>query len=989
MLCLYTFLYLIKNMKLKYLLLVLIVHSFSLSVLSQNFITSGRKSLAVIPNQVRDVDNPVKLLNGEWEVCFNPAGNAWEKNQCTWGKIMVPGEPAMQGFSPVNDKEFFYRKTIMIPDNAKDKTVLIRLNGVYSNGRVFVNGTLVREHHGGFTSWDADITEHIEPGKETTIYIGVTDRADDISYASGYAHHVIGGILRDVQLLLLPKEYINRLYIDSKLSEDYQRAEILLNVATSTSSLKHQIEVDITDNTGTPVVEKQSFTLDRNGQGIFSVTVNNPILWNQEQPYLYNLRVLHSINGKTEQIIHQKIGIRKVEVVGKQLLVNGQAVKLRGANRHDIHPLMGRSTNRYYDSLDVVLAKEANMNFIRTSHYPPSKDFLDFADKLGMYVQEETAICFVNDWRTGVYKPLGETQNNPAYTDRYLGQLCEMIDRDRNHPSVIMWSIGNESSYGINFQKSYDFVKSVDKTRPVSWSWPATAINEGKICFDIAVSHYPGYHGQETENFGLRYENMEHKTMPLLSDEWAHVACYCTPLMKADPNVKDYWGISMDLMWGNRFDVKGNLGGAIWGMIDEVFFLPDTVTGYGPWGFIDGWRRKKVEFWNTKKAHSPIKVLKTRFDIHDLTGGLKIPVKNRFSHISLNTIRMKVTQNNLSYYQELPALKPHEEGTIVIHLNDNYAPLHLHFYDENNQVIDEDIISFRQEVAAVVVEDKNWHISKLSNGAIMLEQDELLIQINPFDGRLIEASKNEKTILTDNPKIVLNVPEDPGAFKISESIDMAGFIIEKALIDQSDPTKVVVTQKGMLDKYPCEMEISYFTNGKIAVAYEIDSIPKHTWQIGVGFPVTISINEIQWEREGYWSVYPPGHLSANKGSAKKHLNLIEKYRVQPDYDVAQAMHDYYLTKTTLPAEAKLPATEAFRATKENIVNMQILDNNKTLIEITGQGNQAVKMDFDKSNNLELQVVDKWDYWTLAWGNFQGTENIASRITGRAEINIVW
>ncbi len=179
-----------------------------------------------------------------------------------------------------------------------------------------------------------------------------------------------------------------------------------------------------------------------------------------------------------------------------------------------------------------------------------------------------------------------------------------MIDRDRNHPAVIMWSIGNESAYGTNFQLEYDFVKKTDPSRPVSFSWPMTAINAGKRSFDIAVGHYPGYNGKGSDMGGVE-RNMTHPDYPVLSDEWAHVACYNVGLLRMDPNVKDFWGRSMDTTWLVRFDVPGNIGGAIWGMIDETFHMPGKVTGYGPWGLLTCGAGRKRSSGIRRKAIRP------------------------------------------------------------------------------------------------------------------------------------------------------------------------------------------------------------------------------------------------------------------------------------------------------------------------------------------------------------------------------------------------
>jgi hypothetical protein len=959
------------------------------SINAQQFIADGRFPLAVLPVRTKDVAAAVKSLNGTWKINTSDDGDIWQNDFAEWKNVTVPGEPAMQGFSIKSDKEFYYKKDISIPADAKNKTILIRFNGVYSYARVFVNGHFVREHFGGFTAWDADITSRVEPGKNVTVYVGVTDRMDDISYASGYAKHCIGGILRDVQLIILPQKYINRLYVQTELKNDFKQANLLFTISANKVLTSGKISLQIVNPYGKKILKQPRIVaLNNDSDTKFSITINDPVLWNDEQPFLYMIQGELLNDGMPEEVIHQNIGIREVKIVGNRVEVNGQSVKLRGVCRHDMKPLSGRSSSRYYDSLDVTLAKEANMNFIRTSHYPPSQDFLEFADKLGLYVEEETAICFVNDWRTGGYKILGETSDDSAFTSRYLGQLSEMVDRDRNHPAVIIWSIGNESNYGSNFQKEYDFIKSVDLTRPVSWTWPSTAIKENKRCFDIAVSHYPNYNGSESENFGLPYKNMEHEKYPLLSDEWAHVPCYCTTLLKEDPGIGDFWGRSLDSMWTKRFDVQGNLGGAIWGMIDETFFLPDSVVGYGPWGIVDVWRRKKAEFWNTKKAYSPIKILQTNFQDRKEKNYIVIPVKNRFDHISLNQIRMKIIQEGNTVYQPLPALKPHEEGEIKILLKEHNKPVFLQFFDSKNNLIDEELISTgRGEVDITVKNNLVWEISQ-NDSIISLKQNKLNIQLKKLTGQLLGLIENGQMILAGNPKLLVHIPDtEENPFNAKSESTSEDMVIYDSRININDPKNVVVESSGFVNSFPFSMKINYNANGTVHVDYLIDSIKKKTLQIGVSFLLDEAIDEIKWKRNGYWTTYPDGHLSGNEGSAMKRNNVQEPYRLKPTVEIAKSMNDYYLNQTTIQENAKFFATESYRATKENIISLKLFANGKEEIDLFSNGTKATKMNLDKHGQQELQVLGKWDYWSLAWGNYEGSENANSTFKGDAEIRI--
>jgi len=955
---------------------------------AQPFIAEGRQPLAVLPAQTAGVSKSVISLDGEWEINMNPEGEVWKTQQGNWKKIQVPGEPAMQGFKVENEKEFFYRTTINLPSESKNKNLLIRFNGVYSYARVYVNGKFLRDHHGGFTAWEVDITDVVKPGEKATVYVGVTDRLDDISYASGYAHHPIGGILRKVQLLVLPKEYINRLYINTTLADNNKRADLSFNIAGN-STAGSKVKVQLFDEAGKLVSgSDKTVAFEEKGETQCKLSIANPTLWNQEAPYLYTVKVQLVKQNKVTETIEKRFGVREVKVLGNQVFVNGDAIKLRGGCRHDMHPLLGRSTNRYYDSLDIVLAKEANLNFIRTSHYPPTDDFLEFADRFGMYVQEETAICFVLDWREAPYFKVGETQNDTAFTARYLGQLSEMIDRDRNHAAVIMWSIGNESHYGLNFQKEYEFVKSVDRSRPVSWSFPTTALDKQQKCFDILVSHYPAYNGSASD-LGKYEKGMVNPEYPILGDEWAHIACYNVTTLKNDPNVKDFWGRSMDSTWHYRFDVKGNLGGAIWGMIDETFHLPDTVTGYGPWGFVDVWRRKKTEFWNTRKAYSPVKVLTTSFPNTATNTPISITVKNRFNHLRLDKIRLEVTQAGNTVNYVLPPLKPHEEGQIQLKTSFSQGDLLLRFYDDKKNLIDEELISrsLNQPEIPLTQTNDSWKITQ-ADSVLTLTGNNKEIILHKTTGQLIAASAGGQKIINGPLRFTVFTPNKPNVLKESNGFFTGAFVVHKATIDQSVAGKIIVRAEGKVDKHTVAVTSIYSADGNIETSYTADSIPGKTWQIGMAVPITHAVNNFDWQRKGYWTTYPKDHLSAQKGSAERYPPISGQYRVKPDYPVSQDLYDYYLTGSVTAEKAKMPAADNYRAAKENIFSMTLKAETKPVLQVLSNGKQAGKLSILPNGEQELLVLDKLDYWVLSWGNYQGTINTSNTVSGTIHIRLL-
>ncbi|SDE10046.1 glycoside hydrolase family 2 TIM barrel-domain containing protein [Niabella drilacis] len=958
---------------------------------AQQYMADGRLHLPPRPAAVAGVAKPVQSLDGSWEINLNANATSVADNSATrdWQTIQVPGEALMQGFKIKHDTAFVYRRRIKMDTDTSGKRHIIRFNGVFNHARVYCNGHFVREHFGGFTAWDADITKYLKPGQDNWLHVSVTDRADDISYASGYAAHPIGGITRKVQYIVLPGNPVQYLYASAGLSG---------NDAAGLLSLKMQLPqaknitatYTLTDATGNKRVTKP-FKKMAGTVWSDSIRIEKIKTWTAETPYLYTLTVTVFQNGKPYETIVQPLGFRSVEInKDNEMLVNGRSVKLRGACRHDMHPLLGRSTNRVQDSLDVLLAKEANMNFIRTSHYPPSEDFLEFCDRYGIYVQEETAICFVLDWRSEPYLKYYKTMDDPVFTGRYLGQLSEMIDRDRNHAAVIMWSIGNESWYGTNFQKEYDFVKAVEPTRPVSWSFPTTALNQGKRCFDILVSHYPRYNGYpntngQTSDLG-RYEKNMKADYPIIGDEWAHVSCYNTSLTTYDPNAKDAWGKSLDSIWQYRFDVKGYLGGAIWGMIDETFMMKDTMVGYGPWGIVDVWRRKKAEFWNTKKAYSPI-----RLDVNNYTvkaNTLSIPVHNRFDHTSLKTVTATVTGGGRTVRVSLPDLPPHRNGVVSVPVHAADSSVLIRLVAKDGTLIDEERIFLKsapaggfQKRAAV------WTIDKKTE-QILLRSSFAQAVINGRTGAIETIGAGAGMLVAGNPTPVINRPKDAGVLKNTEAIFSGGYKISTFKFEQKARDEFVVYSQGQVDSFPVTVTTTLYADGRVRLDYTIANIPAYTWDIGIGIPVAASLNEIRWRRKGYWTTYPEGHLAATEGRASKTgEGGIRQYGVRPQFATAQGLQDFELTRGTDALHlVRMQATEMYRAKKEHIYQYTI--SGKTgAVEVRSNGTQAAKMTVGADGSQQLLVSDKWDYWTLSWGNYQGTRNKGKKMEGHAILQL--
>jgi beta-galactosidase len=929
------------------------------------------------------VSEPVILLNGEWKVNTDPIESFWlqDSSDPSWKPIQVPGECTMQSFFIKHDKPFAYKKQIVIPADYKDKEIVVQFDGVYSYARVWVNGNFVCDHSGGFTIWQCNITPFVRPGEKAMLTVEVTDRSNEISYASGYAKHLIGGILRNVYLLALPEAYPEDVKISTAFDSVYLNADLsveghikpgLKNVEISLA-LYNKDNKKVKLKVNTISVEDSVFHLVNK--------LLNPVKWDAEHPDLYTLYVSYSENKKLVWEKAYNFGFREVKVVGNQLWINGQIVKLRGACRHDIHPLLGRVATPEYDLKDVLLAKESNINFIRTSHYPPTQNFLNLCDKYGVYVESESAVCFINTWRSDVYGP-GGIQDSVEFQGQFLSQIREMVKNSINHPSVIIWSMGNESFYGENIRLSRELAHKLDSTRPIIFSYSGTAPHSVKVT-DIYSAHYPNTKGV-VKVYGDSTENFEFKAMPVLFDEWAHVSCYNNPTVKEDPNVRDFWGVGLDTMWMKVIEAKGGLGGAIWGMIDETFTLPDSskgakpgnTVGYGEWGIIDTWRRKKPEFWNVKKAYSPVRLTNTLIDNYTNGKTVSIPLYNRFDHTNISELTIKLNYKNDQKNIYSPDIKPHSKGILSVKI-DNWVEGEeavLSFIDSYGNLIDKYSLrrsSPKQESKgisssdlAVKEDSRNFYVCFKNGNCVIFDKSTGLI--NRF------SDLNDTTEIV-GPFINLRTLGKQGKNAYAEINKYCSTWKLKNFQPRQIDGHLYVTVMGQYDnKNSAQFEFGFNTGGEIAITYHIDNVPQEfIREMGVKFELTDKYDSLTWDRKSYWDYYPGDHLSRPIGNISLYSQIQKIYRTSPAKEWNEDTKSFFYDSPESEINNR-SLTNIARSTKENIYRYSLKKSGGEAISVQGDGKVSCRL-ANQNNKLCLYINNKMDYPDLNWGNH--TNNI--------------
>ena len=939
--------------------------------------------------ELAGVETPAVLLSGTWQFRYSPDSK--------WDKIQVPGEPAMQGYAIEHDKPFTYRKSFTVPADYAGKHTILRFDGVYSHARLFVNGTFVREHHGGFTRWDTDVTPFVRPGKKNEIRLEVTDRLDDISYASGYAHHPIGGILRDVTLFALPETCLYDFYAETHLDAAYEDAVLKIGYSSPVIG-GAEVAYTLADPSGRCYPLAQSRFPLKEGGNMNELPVKNPLKWDAEHPNLYTLTVTLSKDGKEIGRFDRRIGFRDVKIEKDRMLVNGMPVKLRGACRHDIHPTLGRTTTAELDSLDVILFKRSNMNFVRTSHYPPTERFLEYCDRYGIYVESETAVCFVDTYRQKNYAP-GKTQDSAGFTPRYLSQCREMVKSFRSHPSILFWSIGNESVYGTNFQQCWDWVKATDKTRPVIFSYPGS-VGEKEPVYDILSMHYQDVNGNLNQ-WNRSTRGFQGEGIPALFDEWAHPACYTYATLQEDPNIREFWGHSIERMWSGLFDAPGGLGGAIWGYVDETFMLPEPkvgtafwkefartakpedyqgkCVGYGEWGIVDVWRREKPEFWATKKAYSPVRLMTT--EVASFLSGqrLLLPLYNRFDHTDLNEIEARYIYKGEEKKLSLPSVAPHQKGLLTIPAEAWNAnePLLVSFYTATGELIDREQVRLGNEPVHLLDARREQPLDVEETAELIcIKGTDFEIPFSKETGLICNATSKGQVVIEKGPFLHLdiNLNHLTGA-EVRKSA-------RKFLTSDSDWKKqsltytrkegtVEVALSGSYKDVQTDILIRISPAGEMNVSYVVAGQPNgYLRETGLSFYLPERLDYLQWERKGMWSYYPEGAFAGNTGETSLYNPKQVRYGENPAQPWSSDTHNYYYWADA-GANCTRPLTQMAKGMKENIYRytLSAAGEKEGLTVSSPDASLACRASKKGDGQLMLYINNRWDYPEIAWGNY--------------------
>ena len=813
--------------------------------------------------------------------------------------IKVPGNWQVQGYGkmhysdlwynfpinppyvPTENPTGIYKRQFMIDESFKDKKILLRFCGVDSAFHVWVNGEEVGYSKGARNEAEFDISKFVHEDAANDLTVRVYQWSDG-TYLEDQDMWWLSGIFRDVELLGVPYAGINDFKVIADLDDKYEKG--LLDLSYTLREPKGQsVEVELIDSKGQQVLS-QKITGDKSS---LHAEIPNVAHWTAETPVLYQLLISVFEGDKLIEVIPQKVGFRNIRLAGEVFLVNGVAIKFKGVNRHDYNPRNGRVVSKEEIEKDILLMKQFNINAIRTSHYPASAYLYDLCDEYGMYVIDETDLECHGFELTGKYDWISD---DPKWEMSYVSRMVRMIERDKNHPSIIFWSLGNESAFGTNFVKMTEVAKKMDPTRLV---------------------HYEGdFEVEAADIYSTMYSWLEHPTkQPLMEtiikeSKKPHILCEYGHAMGNGPgNLKEY----QDLFYAH----DKLQGGFIWEWFDhgiesyteagEKYYRYGGDFGDDPSNkdfCIDGMlmpdRTPSPSLYEYKKVIEPIQTtaidlnsgeieLLSRFDFQDLQiFDLYYTILEDQTLIEDGTISLPSIPARKSLQLTLPydlnfSVKPGASYFLNISYRlkatTNYAPKGYELASANFE------LPIKAEGIAVV-----------PSGSLQVEKFETTLTITGanfsvmFDtvrGTLLKLVRNGQPILERGPKFTLWRAPISNDMEIIDEMKKRDFLhLEHEIVSSFDwkesekavqvTVKTINSTTNSAWHYKCTYSYTIYGSGDIRFNLEgtpsgkIDSAPAMLPRLGISMHVNKDLNQVKYlgrgPRENYMDSKEAGYL---------------------------------------------------------------------------------------------------------------------------------
>lgn len=806
------------------------------------------------------------------------------KEDSSWSDITVPGNWEMQGLSPATYNQpdnciGLYRLSFDVPADWKNRIVKINFDGVQNGSEFYINGQPANVddpswnrpnyHEGGYQAFQVDITTGTKFGEKNLLAIRVTKNTPTVDIDTG-DYFFLGGVHRTVTMFSVPAAHIADWKVESKVPESGP-AEMTVLVDVNSAAAAAEVSVTLGDQA------PQKAKADANGRATLKQTVTDARLWSAEHPNLYPLTIqLGDGSGKALEQIKTNVGIREVAIRNGVFMINNKPVKFTGMCRHDLATTLGSALDEATWRKDILMMKAANVNAIRTSHYPYGEGFYKLCDELGMYVAAETAGCWF---------ATTNTEWAPAFAQR----ARELVRRDKNHPAVILWAIGNENKPGPLNRIAAEEIAKQDSTRPRLVSW-RKAEESGVELDDL---HYTEPDKVAASNLGAR-----RNTIPITylenPNDW-------DIRNGADFGSTDRWGAVLDRVWAVTWDAQHIPGQFLWEWADRAVAdkCPTKLYDYYPQtginlaktkGIVDVDRNPRPWYYHVKMAYAPI-----RLDLQPTVNGATVSFKasNYYSFTDLKelTTRWQLVKEGkpaASGTSQL-ALAPLTSGTLQIALPNGAGDadaLRLTFDQQDGRnVVTYDLpLKAAQAQAAPTGGPADVKFPAFNMTAINIYRNRIDWKYCERRPVLLANIRVQSTSAADQWTSVA----DEAALRAMPLAQVRAIEADLAYAQQSKTPNLAQSRYGAVgDKLltnvlELERDLTFLNKPQAAISGHLSAQVNGpdfkydlTWndkkadiqELGWIFSLPSSADHFSWDRHGYWSYYPDDHIGRLRGTA--------------------------------------------------------------------------------------------------------------------------
>lgn len=878
-------------------------------ILSSVINASPKARLTLPPTALGSTRSDPVDLSGKWlwKSAWRDGDALPEESNIGWFSIQVPSEYEQKGMK-VDQRAAVYR-TCVVPETWRGNRVKMRFDAVNNVMTLRINGVEVGKHDGFLLPFEFDVTDHVQFGSTNHILIELAENGVRARMAARLRQ---GGIIRKVSLFAVPSINITECYSETRFDPAFRDAKLKVVVGLSNDQKEpadgHRIRIRFREPSGTVLESKEVLQSVPMLPGLSStqqmveLDFATPAKWDSEHPNLYEMTVSVEMGQTPIETVIRKFGFCQTEVVGNQVKVNGMPIKARGILRFDQFKNEGSAVPESIDVLDPILFRNANCNYLRS--WPSSDGFYDSCDAAGVFVHGEMPISF---------QPVVPEGG----TDDFLKAADELLNHIRHHPSVIFWSLGNESEWSQPFSELARHLRRQDPNRPIFECQPFGNAEWPLLNLDSA--HYPV----------LDLGGYSNWYRPVLFTEFHHVNTESLVENLRDPGVRDYWGGAFQRMWEKMYAAPSVLGGCVFAGVD----YEDPQYGELPWGVIDRERRPKPEYWHLKKVYSPVQIRQETAPLLGETGYVEVLVENRhdFSNISELKSEWRIGDRSGDLAIDIPS-RSSGSVRIPVQPKDMGEDLWLRFFDARGFLVDEyrlPIGSRRKPSAWRPTGTGVARLIRIDTNTVSVEAGAATWVIDESKGRIVSGRWNGIEVMKGGPDFWITGLDARG---------WPGWYVESRQVENAVEVRVTTDtpdgQRAGLSPFGITGTLTYrFTGeGNLDVDYSLMWQAGFNWwhrELGMAFAVSSECSEWWWERNALWSVYPASHIGRPRGRAT--LNRDPSWNGNAKNPIWPGSLDEF------------GGTEDFRSTKYGIVHAAITRTDQVGVAVESDGRQAARM----------------------------------------------